>query len=296
MTTRLTQVSNLAQASSLLYHAYLSSPLYGSDHTPSNSSPDSPPPQPQPPQPVVNWVGFYLQHPGPSRAGAAAGAGAGAAPAPLVVGPYNGRPACISIAPVAGRGVCADAFVNAQGVVVRDVEEYPGHIGGSSVRAQASQPTVHSPQPKTRPQPTAQDLNPVLHHAICPPQPITCNPSATPNHPIVVPPHAPTPRRPSLPHLTPPHPFFPRTTSLLNPLHFMPSLSPCRSHTTPRRAAPADPRSMRRRHPIRDRAAPPGLFWAGHRRAGPRLDSSSHVWAGRSGGIESGGGYPREGV
>ncbi|GFZ50593.1 hypothetical protein JCM24511_08351, partial [Saitozyma sp. JCM 24511] len=123
-------VSNLAQASSLLYHAYLSSPLYGSDHTPSNSSPDSPPPQPQLPQPVVNWVGFYLQHPRPSRkrAGAGAGATAGAAPAPLVVGPYNGRPACISIAPVAGRGVCADAFVNAQGVVVRDVEEYPGHI------------------------------------------------------------------------------------------------------------------------------------------------------------------------
>ncbi|RSH90854.1 hypothetical protein EHS25_010030 [Saitozyma podzolica] len=132
-------VSNLAQASSLLYHAYLSSPLYGSDQPPSDSSPHSPTQPPQPPQPVVNWVGFYLQHPRPSRAGAAASAGAGAgavagagvgaaAPAPLVVGPYNGRPACISIAPVAGRGVCADAFVKEQGVVVRDVEEYPGHI------------------------------------------------------------------------------------------------------------------------------------------------------------------------
>lgn len=47
----------------------------------------------------------------------------------LLLGPFNGRPACQTIRTVAGKGVCADAFVKAETVVVRDVEEYPGHIG-----------------------------------------------------------------------------------------------------------------------------------------------------------------------
>lgn len=47
----------------------------------------------------------------------------------LTLGPFNGRPACVSITPKAGKGVCADAFISQKGVVVTDVEEYPGHIG-----------------------------------------------------------------------------------------------------------------------------------------------------------------------
>lgn len=98
-------VSNLAQASALLYHSYAGSELYGlaDNHTP-----------------VVNWVGFYVQ-PKPEPVNGK--------PAPLVLGPYAGRPACITISPVAGRGVCADAFVKDVPVVVGDVDAYPGHIG-----------------------------------------------------------------------------------------------------------------------------------------------------------------------
>lgn len=94
-------VSNLAQVSSLLYHSYAGSALYGllSEETTT---------------PVVNWCGFYLR---PDGAG------------PLVLGPYHGRPACVTIQAVKGKGVCADAFVTDTGVVVTDVDAYPGHIG-----------------------------------------------------------------------------------------------------------------------------------------------------------------------
>ncbi|BEJ14119.1 hypothetical protein CspHIS471_0312930 [Cutaneotrichosporon sp. HIS471] len=92
-------VSNLAQVSALLYHSYLGTPLYGLLEGGTT--------------PVVNWCGFYV-HP--------------AGEANLVLGPYAGRPACVTINPKAGRGVCADAYVSEKGVVVQDVEAYPGHI------------------------------------------------------------------------------------------------------------------------------------------------------------------------
>ncbi len=57
----------------------------------------------------LNWCGFYL-YDGKE----------------LVVGPYQGRPACLRIKP--GRGVCGTAFVNKESVVVVDVHEFPGHI------------------------------------------------------------------------------------------------------------------------------------------------------------------------
>ncbi|CAD6564527.1 MAG: hypothetical protein TREMPRED_005405 [Tremellales sp. Tagirdzhanova-0007] len=97
------QVSNLAHTSSLLYHSYLSSPLYG-------LHPD------RPYTPVVNWVGFYVRPPSSTS------------PHHLDVGPYNGRPACTSINTVPGKGVCADAFVSGRERVVPDVSVYPGHI------------------------------------------------------------------------------------------------------------------------------------------------------------------------
>lgn len=93
-------VSNLAQTSALLYYSYAGTPLYGLNGS----------------SPVVNWVGFYIQQHGEGD---------------LIVGPYQGRPACAVVKAKAGKGVCADAFVGNKGVVVTNVDEYPGHIGGS---------------------------------------------------------------------------------------------------------------------------------------------------------------------
>ena len=59
--------------------------------------------------PEVNWAGFYL-----SRGGG------------LVVGPFQGKPACIHIDP--GKGVCGTAVLRNETVVVPDVHLFPGHI------------------------------------------------------------------------------------------------------------------------------------------------------------------------
>ncbi|KAI5449498.1 hypothetical protein NCC49_004643 [Naganishia albida] len=102
-------VSNLANASALLYHSYLGSRLYGTGK-------DG--------EPVVNWTGFYIHPPErPTNAG-----GDDDDVGPLLLGPFNGRPACQQITPRAGKGVCADAFVGGETVVVKDVHAYPGHI------------------------------------------------------------------------------------------------------------------------------------------------------------------------
>lgn len=107
-------MTNLAQTSALLYHAYLSSPLFG-------TLPD------QPHVPLVNWVGFYLHLPSFSTTSAAAAGSA--TTGTLTLGPYNGRPACVTVTPRAGKGVCADTYVHDRVTVVDDVEAYPGHIG-----------------------------------------------------------------------------------------------------------------------------------------------------------------------
>ncbi len=44
----------------------------------------------------------------------------------LVVGPYQGTPGCLTIAP--GRGVCGRAAADRRSVVVADVSTFPGHI------------------------------------------------------------------------------------------------------------------------------------------------------------------------
>ena len=59
--------------------------------------------------PEVNWVGFYFLKDGE-----------------LVLGPFQGRPACIRIA--LGRGVCGTAAAERRTQVVRDVHAFPGHI------------------------------------------------------------------------------------------------------------------------------------------------------------------------
>ena len=59
--------------------------------------------------PDINWVGFYKMVDGA-----------------LVLGPFQGKPACIRI-PV-GRGVCGTAVAEDQVQLVYDVHQFPGHI------------------------------------------------------------------------------------------------------------------------------------------------------------------------
>lgn len=59
--------------------------------------------------PNVNWVGFYLLQGGE-----------------LVVGPFQGKPACVRIA--IGSGVCGTAAQRRESVLVEDVHAFPGHI------------------------------------------------------------------------------------------------------------------------------------------------------------------------
>lgn len=59
--------------------------------------------------PQLNWAGFYF-----TRGGE------------LVLGPFQGKPACVRIA--WGRGVCGTAASSAAAVVVPDVHDFPGHI------------------------------------------------------------------------------------------------------------------------------------------------------------------------
>ncbi|WP_066050524.1 GAF domain-containing protein [Robertmurraya korlensis] len=58
----------------------------------------------------VNWVGFYLMD-GDKE---------------LVLGPFQGLPACVRI-PL-GRGVCGTSAKERKTVLVEDVHEFPGHI------------------------------------------------------------------------------------------------------------------------------------------------------------------------
>lgn len=61
----------------------------------------------------INWAGFYLM-----RGGA------------LVLGPFQGKPACIHIA--VGKGVCGTAVQEDQTMLVSDVHEFVGHIACDS--------------------------------------------------------------------------------------------------------------------------------------------------------------------
>ena len=63
--------------------------------------------------PDINWVGFYLIHEGR-----------------LVLGPFQGNPACIHIA--IGKGVCGTAVQERRILRVDDVHQFPGHIACDS--------------------------------------------------------------------------------------------------------------------------------------------------------------------
>ncbi|QUC23047.1 uncharacterized protein UV8b_07288 [Ustilaginoidea virens] len=96
MTDQRNWVCNLANAASLLWHAYRSLP------SPSNA---------------VNWAGFYVVDPS-------------AANERLILGPFQGKVACQTIA--FGRGVCGAAASTAETQLVSDVGAFPGHVACDS--------------------------------------------------------------------------------------------------------------------------------------------------------------------
>jgi L-methionine (R)-S-oxide reductase len=59
--------------------------------------------------PDLNWAGFYFIQDGE-----------------LVVGPFQGKPACVRIA--VGDGVCGTAVKERRSILVEDVHAFPGHI------------------------------------------------------------------------------------------------------------------------------------------------------------------------
>jgi GAF domain-containing protein len=58
---------------------------------------------------ALNWAGFYLSE-----------------GSELVLGPFQGKPACVRI-PL-GKGVCGTAAEKGKAIVVPDVHAFPGHI------------------------------------------------------------------------------------------------------------------------------------------------------------------------
>lgn len=62
--------------------------------------------------PDLNWVGFYLVNPNNSKA--------------LILGPYQGKVACVHIP--FGRGVCGTAAATLETQLVKDVHTFDGHI------------------------------------------------------------------------------------------------------------------------------------------------------------------------
>jgi L-methionine (R)-S-oxide reductase len=63
--------------------------------------------------PDLNWAGFYFMRGGE-----------------LVLGPFQGKTACVRIA--VGRGVCGTAVERRESIVVPDVHAFPGHIACDS--------------------------------------------------------------------------------------------------------------------------------------------------------------------
>ena len=63
--------------------------------------------------PDVNWAGFYFAKEGE-----------------LVLGPFQGKPACVRIK--IGQGVCGAGAAKCETVIVPNVHEFPGHIACDS--------------------------------------------------------------------------------------------------------------------------------------------------------------------
>ena len=76
--------------------------------------------------PDLNWAGFYFTQ-----------------GSELVLGPFQGQPACVRIA--WGNGVCGTAAARATSMLVPDVHEFPGHIACDPVsRSELVVPLIES--------------------------------------------------------------------------------------------------------------------------------------------------------
>jgi L-methionine (R)-S-oxide reductase len=74
--------------------------------------------------PELNWAGFYFTREGE-----------------LVLGPFQGKPACVRIA--WGKGVCGTAAARGTAIVVPDVDAFPGHIAcDAASRSELAVPLV----------------------------------------------------------------------------------------------------------------------------------------------------------
>ena len=105
--------------------------------------------------PDLNWAGFYWMKGGE-----------------LVLGPFQGKPACVRIA--VGRGVCGTAARDRRTIVVPDVNAFPGHIAcDSASRSEVVVPIVHqgrvlgvldldSPSPRRFDEDDARGLEPLV--------------------------------------------------------------------------------------------------------------------------------------
>lgn len=77
--------------------------------------------------PDVNWAGFYWLK-----------------GEELVLGPFQGKPACVRI-PI-GKGVCGTAVEERRTIVVPDVDKFPGHIAcDSASRSEIVIPLLRHP-------------------------------------------------------------------------------------------------------------------------------------------------------
>ncbi|KAK2739942.1 hypothetical protein FQN57_006261 [Myotisia sp. PD_48] len=97
------RTANLANAASLLWHGY------GCLPSPSSS---------------VNWAGFYIR--ADKLQSATSSTGSPDLKRTLLLGPFQGKPACQWIK--FGKGVCGTSADRAQTVIVPDVLEWEGHI------------------------------------------------------------------------------------------------------------------------------------------------------------------------
>lgn len=78
--------------------------------------------------PDLNWAGFYFMRGGE-----------------LVLGPFQGKVACVRIA--VGRGVCGTAVERKSSIVVPDVHAFPGHIAcDSASRSELVVPLIRDGQ------------------------------------------------------------------------------------------------------------------------------------------------------
>ncbi len=106
--------------------------------------------------PGLNWAGFYFLKTEDE----------------LVLGPFQGKPACIRIKK--GRGVCGSTVVKGEPIVVPDVHAFPGHIAcDANSRAELVVPVfskgeiigvfdLDSPQPNRFDQTDAEGIKSLL--------------------------------------------------------------------------------------------------------------------------------------